>query len=89
MTNDEKDPSLRRKTMLVGKVNWVEDAPKAPFKVLVKNRYRHPAVSAIIKPGKNGEYAVEFDEAQRAVSPGQSAVFYAKNGQMLGGGRIK
>jgi len=57
-------------------------------RILVKNRYRHPAVSAIIKAGKGANYAVEFIEPQRAISPGQSAVFYTKKGELLGGGRI-
>ena len=37
---------------------------------------------------KSKRYIVRFDEPQRAISPGQSAVFYTKKGEMLGGGRI-
>jgi len=95
VTNDEKDLALFRKNMEVRKVNWIIAEPKLPAKAWVKNRYRHPAVSAIIKPievesrkSKVESYLVEFVEPQRAISPGQSAVFYTKKGEMLGGGRI-
>ncbi len=88
VTNNEKNPALKRQGMLVEKVNWIAGEPKLPARALIKSRYRHPAVSAIIKPNKKGRYAVEFDELQRAISPGQSAVFYVKSGEMLGGGRI-
>lgn len=103
VTNNEKDSALVCSGMRVEKVNWIVEEPKLPAKILVKNRYRHPAVSAIIKkvqsyvvgvsPLQRGEtpakvYVVEFDEPQRAISPGQSAVFYTKKGEMLGGGRI-
>lgn len=88
VTNDEKNPAIFRAAMEVERVNWIGHEPKLPAKVLVKNRYRHPAVSAIIKAGKGRKYVVEFVDPQRAISPGQSAVFYTKKGEMLGGGRI-
>lgn len=101
VTNNEKDPTLFRRAMEVRKVNWIADEPKLPFKTEVRIRYRHPAVSAIIEsrntkrtrlPARqvthNTVYKIEFDEPQRAISPGQSAVFYTKKGEMLGGGTI-
>lgn len=104
VTNDEKDPALFRKDMEVKKVNWIISEPKLPAKLYVKNRYRKPAAGAIIKPinasevrprgvkkpvgGRTSTYQVIFAEPQRAISPGQSAVFYTKKGEMLGGGRI-
>lgn len=72
---------------VVGDVNWVSSAPKMPLKALIRTRYRNPLVYAIIKSrGKNLE--VVFEKPQRAVTPGQSIVFYAKNGEVLGGGVI-
>jgi tRNA-uridine 2-sulfurtransferase len=94
VTNNEKDPALFRQNMEVKKVNWIVSEPKLPIKLCVKNRYRKPAVGAIIKTHsmehgtKNKIYKIEFDEPQRAISPGQSAVFYTKKGEMLGGGTI-
>lgn len=93
VTNDENDSALTRTEMEVEKVNWIGSEIKKTEKVWVKNRYRNPAVSATIKKveslkSKVESYIVEFDEPQRAISPGQSAVFYTTKGEMLGGGRI-
>jgi tRNA-uridine 2-sulfurtransferase len=95
VTNNEKDPALFRKDMEVEKVNWIASEPKLPAKIYVKNRYRKPAVSAIISLVRGRQstvhgksYQVVFDESQRAISPGQSAVFYTKKGELLGGGKI-
>ena len=96
VTNNEKDPKLFHNKMKVERVSWVADEPKLPLKVMARIRYRHPAVSVIIeeqntkhKTQKDKQYSVKFTEPQRAISPGQSAVFYTKKGELLGGGRIK
>jgi tRNA-specific 2-thiouridylase len=95
VTNDEKDHALVRGSMEVKRVNWIVAQPGLPCQVLVKTRYRHPAISAIIKAvhgsgsaARGKTYDVIFDEPQRAISPGQSAVFYTEEGEMIGGGRI-
>lgn len=94
VTNDEKYPELFRQNMEVKKMNWIVSEPKVPFKTEVRIRYRHPAVGAIIESRNtkrithNTVYKIEFDKPQRAISPGQSAVFYTKKGEMLGGGTI-
>ena len=56
-------------------------------KLQVKIRYRHPAVlcKAIIH---NSKYIIQFDQPQRAITPGQSAVFYDGD-EVLGGGIIQ
>lgn len=94
VTNKKKDPALYRKIALIDSLNWVGVKPKIPMKALVKIRYRHPAVSAIIKKQEAGSkkqanYLIEFVEPQRAVTPGQAAVFYTRRGEALGGGIIK
>jgi len=96
VTNKEKDAALYRSVALVNILNWVEIRPKMPMKALVKIRYRHPAVRAIIKltnnkqpTTNNSSYIIEFDGPQRAVTPGQAAVFYTSRGEVLGGGIIK
>ncbi|MFA7209365.1 MAG: tRNA 2-thiouridine(34) synthase MnmA [Parcubacteria group bacterium] len=88
VTNDEKDPALVCGGMEVERVNWIAEEPELPFEVLVKNRYRNQAVPAVIESVKEDIYKVRFIEPQRAISPGQSAVFYTGEGEMLGGGRI-
>jgi tRNA-specific 2-thiouridylase len=94
VTNNEKDPALFRKNMKVKKVNWIVSEPDLPVGIYVKNRYRKPAVGATINPAESQQsavyrkYEIIFDKPQQAVSPGQSAVFYTKKGEMLGGGII-
>jgi tRNA-uridine 2-sulfurtransferase len=86
------NPKLFQKSMLVGKVNWIANNLKFPLSANVRIRYGHLAVYAIIKSNKKAderEYSVIFKEPQRAITPGQSAVFYGKDGEVLGGGTIK
>ncbi len=78
----EKD--LNSKTARVSEINWIGEKPKFPLIMSVKIRYRTPAVPATLS--KNGK--LEFKKPQRAVTPGQSAVFYLRN-KVLGGGVIE
>ena len=89
VTNDENDPSIYKKSMLVEIKNWIVSKPKFPLKINVKIRYRHPLVHAIIKKAKGNLCEVEFLKPQKAVTPGQSAVFYTNNKEVIGGGIIK
>lgn len=106
VTNNENDPAICRKSMLVEVKNWVSDEPKMPMEINVKIRYRHPLVRGIIHPvkslhgrvvegkfnrvksRKNNVYMIEFNQPQKAVTPGQSAVFYSDKNEVLGGGII-
>lgn len=63
------------------------DELKGEMQVLAKLRYRHTEQPAVIYPYKNG-VMIEFEEPQRAPSPGQSAVFYDGD-IVVGGGIIK
>lgn len=55
--------------------------------VRVQVRYRAPAVEALLRPAPGGKVRVIFREPQRAVTPGQAAVYY--DGELvLGGGTI-
>lgn len=82
------DQAIYGKSLIAKEVNWITKEPKLPFSCQIKIRYGHPAVTAIIKQKKAGSYVVEFKKPQRAITPGQSAVFY-KGQKVLGGGIIQ
>jgi tRNA-specific 2-thiouridylase len=82
---------LLRSEVQVGQVNPIApDALETSGRVLVKIRYAHAAVAATLDPVTTGRLRVRFDEAQRAVAPGQAAVFYDLDDPeiVLGGGTI-
>lgn len=58
-----------------------------PMRVSVKTRYTQICAPATIFPPENGRLTVIFDTKQRAVTPGQAAVFYDRD-YVVGGGRI-
>ncbi|HSB61281.1 MAG TPA: aminomethyltransferase beta-barrel domain-containing protein, partial [Vicinamibacteria bacterium] len=70
-------------------VNWLSvPAPGGPIRARVKIRYRHEGAEATVRPIAEGRVEVRFDAPQRAVTPGQAAVFY--DGEVcLGGGWIE
>ena len=96
--------------LTVKNINWISNkAPKLPLKCLARIRYRQPLQEARImkhethnmKHDSRFTFQVLFDKPQRAITPGQSAVFYlpvearkAKESvkigglEMLGGGII-
>ncbi|HUQ49128.1 MAG TPA: tRNA 2-thiouridine(34) synthase MnmA [Terriglobales bacterium] len=75
-------------TMRVKKLNWISIAElKEPLRVEAKIRHRHEAAAATIERAGDDEVLVTFDVAQRAVTPGQAAVFY-QGDEVVGGGWI-
>ena len=88
VTKKEKD--LYKKELRAKNVNWISGrTAKLPLKVQVKIRYRHQPASAIITYElKNLKtYKLTFEKPQRAITPGQSVVFY-RGQELLGGGII-
>lgn len=85
---NEKD--LLSQTARVKNIGGVNGGPKLPAKVDVKIRYRSASVPATLhRVGtlRSTLYALRFSHPVRAITPGQSAVFY-KGSEMLGGGII-
>lgn len=63
---------------------------KNPLKCFIKTRYRQQEVACTVWFEKNYEFAnIYFDKLIKAITPGQSVVFYIKNKICLGGGIIK
>jgi tRNA-specific 2-thiouridylase len=87
VTKNERD--LFKKELYIRQVNWlIGKKPVFPLKINAKIRYRQKASSAkIFKKSKSEFYRLVFDKAQRAVTPGQSVVFY-QGSEVLGGGII-
>ena len=56
--------------------------------IFTRVRYRQPLAKAVLLLGARGKAKLVFDKPQKFVAPGQSAVFYDKNGIVLGGGVI-
>ena len=83
-----EDRDLRRSVCTVRNVNWIPFAPPAqPVEASVRIRNRHEPALATITPLDATTARVSFTEPQRAITPGQAAVFYSSE-QVLGGGWI-
>jgi tRNA-specific 2-thiouridylase len=80
-------PELMRREMHVRDVRWLAGTPPAgALRGSVQVRHRHTPGAAEIIPGADGVRVV-FDAAERALTPGQAAVFY-QDDVVLGGGWI-
>jgi len=92
------------KEIILKNINWISGKlPKSP-KILVRTRYRQPLAAATLITADNKQISADknprqsafksasirvlFGSGQKAVAPGQSVVFYSKNGELLGGGVI-
>lgn len=75
--------------LLAGQLHFVSgNIPAEETAIQVKIRYRAPAVPAILFPPADNRARVIFKEQQKAVTPGQSAVFY-RGDEVMGGGVIE
>ena len=82
-----EESELYKKEVTVNDINLLlVDEINKPMKVDVKTRYSSKVASATIMQDGD-KIKIEFDEPQRAITPGQSAVFYVGD-IVLGGGKI-
>ena len=84
-----RDEALYSRALTAKELNWMAfDTPQEAFRASAKIRYRHTEQPCTVTALPGGRVAVEFDEPQRAATPGQAVVFY--NGDtVLGGGVIE
>ena len=81
------DPDLLRKRFTVRDVNWIAVAgvtEPISCQIQIRNRFEPQPGRVMLE---NGRIVVEFDAPQRAVTPGQGAVFYWDD-IVVGGGWI-
>jgi tRNA-specific 2-thiouridylase len=79
---------LYTRTLRAKRLNWISIPElREPMRVQVKIRHRHEPAAAVIAPVSSDEVEATFDVAQRAVTPGQAAVFYDGD-VVVGGGWI-
>jgi len=80
---------LFSRSLKAAKPDWVNDEPtNKEFRCMAKTRYRQPDQACTVSADSSGMVDVVFDEPQRAVTPGQSVVFYDGE-NCLGGGIIE
>lgn len=87
VVGEEKE--LYAKELVANELNFLLDIDLSkPIEVMAKVRYRAKEAKAILEIKENDEAKLIFEEPQRAITPGQSVVFYIDD-IVLGGGKIK
>lgn len=88
VTQSSDDKPLYKTHLNASNMDWVARvAPELPLTCKAKCRYRQADQDCTISANSDGSIEVSFVEAQRAITPGQSVVFYL-NEECLGGGII-
>lgn len=83
-----EDRDLRNTSCEVRGVNWIPfNSPDEPVEASVRIRNRHEPAAAVVTATGDTSARVVFDDPQRAITPGQAAVFYSGE-SVLGGGWI-
>ncbi len=92
VAEEKDDPALYRKKIGLRDVNFIDPSLRfkaSDLRVLARIRYRQPLTPATLYNLTPKTYNLEFDEPVKFVAPGQSAVFYTREGELLGGGIIQ
>jgi tRNA-specific 2-thiouridylase len=81
-------PALYSQGLIASSPHWISGAAPTARRLAAKTRYRQPDQACTWHETNGGQLHVDFDDAQRAVTPGQSVVFYDGE-ECLGGGVIE
>lgn len=81
-------PELFKQEVELTQTNFISPINNIPLSVKARVRYRQPLADATLLPLETGNWKLVFSEPQKFVAPGQSAVFYSREGEMIGGGVI-
>jgi len=83
------DDALRTTDFEVQAVNWVSiEKPESPLRAQVKIRHKHDPAPATVEALPDSRARIIFDAPQRAITPGQGAVFFDED-RVLGGAWIR
>lgn len=83
----EKHPALYSTGLLATDLNWIAgEPPKEPLHCTAKFRYRQPDQGVTVHFGESGRCEIVYDQPQKAITPGQSVVFY--DGEVCLGGAV-
>jgi tRNA-uridine 2-sulfurtransferase len=86
VSKDKDDPIMFSREFLIENANWIYNQ-KLPLNCEALIRYRHKGTNCVVNFFDEKRLKVELKNMERAVTPGQSAVFY-RRGELLGGGII-
>jgi tRNA-specific 2-thiouridylase len=82
------DEALHSRTLRARRLNWIAvDDLREPLRVAVRIRHKHQPAAAVVEKTGADEVRATFDAPQRAITPGQAAVFYDGD-VVVGGGWI-
>jgi tRNA-specific 2-thiouridylase len=82
------EAELLSRTLVADRLNWVSiPAPEGEIRATIKIRHRHEPAPATLRRTEDDRIEATFDTPQRAITPGQSAVFY-QGDEVAGGGWI-
>lgn len=69
-------PLLHKQSLTANRIHWIAETPQLPMNAAAKTRYRQQDQSCTAQQAAAEQLTVTFDVSQRAITPGQSVVFY-------------
>ena len=88
VTVQGEHPALYQTTLTCSQLTWTHEPPALPCQLAAKTRYRQADQPCTLSSPTDGRLTVTFPTPQRAITPGQSVVFY-QDDICLGGGIIE